>query len=160
MGFILASSVAKSIGANMIDARNETLQATPIETRAITLEDHQQILDTLGQIEPPTEASRALAKYAVQRSLRLPFMVDQHVALASEETPGRSWGKRVLQLHTRKFGNGGFRIADLENEAIMLDLDEVIWPPAPTLKDIMDEWDADIAAEKERILEARNVNTR
>lgn len=51
----------------------------------------------------------------------------QHIALASEETPGRSWGKRVLQLHTRKFGEGGFEMADLELEAIMLDLDRVIY---------------------------------
>lgn len=105
----------------------EILQATPIEYPAITLEDHQRILDTLAVIEPPREADRALAKYAVQRSLRLPFNKDQHIALASEETPGRSWGKRVLQLHTRKFGEGGFEMADLENEAIMMDLDQVIY---------------------------------
>lgn len=105
----------------------EILQATPIETRSVTLEDHQHILDTLALIEPPREADRALAKYAVQRSLRLPFNKEQHIALASEETPMRSWGKRVLQLHTRKFGEGGFCIGDLENEAIMMDLDEVIY---------------------------------
>ena len=105
----------------------EILQATPIEYPAITLEDHQHILSVLGEITPPREADRALAKYAVQRSLRLPFNKDQHIALASEETPGRSWGKRVLQLHTRKFGEGGFCIGDLENEAIMMDLDETIY---------------------------------
>ena len=38
----------------------------------------------------------------------------------------------------------------------MLDLDTTIWP----IKEIEAEWDADIEAEKERILEARNVNTR
>lgn len=105
----------------------EILQATPIEYPAITLEDHKYILDVLAVIEPPREADRALAKYAVQRSLRLPFNKDQHIALASEETPMRSWGKRVLQLHTRKFGEGGFCIGDLENEAIMMDLDGVIY---------------------------------
>lgn len=106
---------------------SEILQATPIEYPAITLEDHKYILDTLAVIEPPREADRALAKYAVQRSLRLPFNKEQHIALASEETPMRSWGKRVLQLHTRKFGEGGFEIADLELEAIMLDLDGAIY---------------------------------
>lgn len=111
----------------MIDARNEIMRATPIEVAFQELDEHQEILEVLGQIEPPREADRALAKYAVQRSLRLPFNKDQHIALASEETPGRSWGKRVLQLHTRKFGEGGFCIGDLETEAIMMDLDGVIY---------------------------------
>lgn len=132
------------------------MRATPIETLSVTLADHQHILDTLGQIEPPEEAERAKAKYDVQKSLRLPFTVDQHIAVASEETPMRSWGKRVMQVLARKYGDAnGFCIADLENEAIMLDKDEVIWPPEPTLDDILAEWDADIEAEKQRILEAR-----
>jgi len=112
----------------MIEARNEIMRATPIEVASQPLDEHQEILEVLGQIEPPREADRALAKYAVQRSLRLPFTVGEHIECASPETEVRTWGKKCLQAFRYKFGNeDGFLVADLELEALMLDLEEVIY---------------------------------
>lgn len=133
MGFILASSVAKSIGENM----------TNPEIRADVV---------LAQLVPEEVAQTALAKLAVQKSLRLDFTEEQHIKCALPPQLGRTWaGKIRYVLHQKYGGSQGFEDADLENEAIMLDVDGTIWP----IKEIEREWDADIEAEKERILSER-----
>lgn len=138
MGFILASSVAKSIGENM----------TNPEIRADVI---------LAQLVPEEVAQTALAKLAVQKSLRLDFTEEQHIKCALPPVQGRTWAGKIRYVLHQKYGDArGFENGDLETEAVMLDLDTTIWP----IKEIEAEWDADIEAEKERILEARNVNTR
>lgn len=109
----------------------------------------------LSRLEPPEVAQIALAKLCVQKSLRLDFTEEQHIKCALPPVVGRTWAGKIRQVLHGKYGDtNGFEDVDLENEAIMLDVDEVIWP----IKEIEREWDEDIAAEKERILEARNVN--
>lgn len=108
----------------------------------------------LSQLEPPEVADVALAKLAVQRSLRLDFNEEQHIKCALPPAVGRTWAGKIRQVLWQRYGGTeGFADADLENEAIMLDVDETIWP----IKEIEREWDEEIAVEKERILEARNV---
>ena len=106
----------------------EMLRATPLEYPSQPDEDHQRVLQVLGEITPTREAERALAKYAVQRSLRLPFTVGEHIECASPETEVRTWGSKCLQAFRYKFGNeDGLCLADLELEAIMLDMEETIY---------------------------------
>ena len=112
----------------MIDARNEIMQATPLEVPTQPLEEHQYILDTLSLIEPPRESERALAKYAVQRSLRLNFNAGQHIKSASPQAKGRTWGGMILKIRHQQYGDtAGCEVSDLETEALMLDLWESVY---------------------------------
>lgn len=120
----------------------------------MSVETQDPVVEVLSALQPPEVAEIALAKYAVQKSLRLDFNDDQHIKCAKPPEVGRTWaGKIRYVLHQKYGGSQGFEDADLENEAIMLDVDEIIWP----IKEIEREWDEEIEAEKERILEARNV---
>ena len=108
----------------------------------------------LSQLEPPEVADVALAKLAVQRSLRLDFNEEQHVKCALPPAAGRTWAGKIRYVLHQKYGDArGFENGDLETEAVMLDVDQVIWP----IIGIEEEWDEEIAQEKERILDARQT---
>lgn len=125
--------MAKSYGANMNEIRAD---------------------EFLAEIQPPEASQVALAKLAVQKSLRLDFTEEQHIKCALPPVVGRTWAGKIRYVLHQKYGNAnGFENGDLETEAVMLDVDQIIWP----IKEIEAEWDAEIEAEKQRILSERGV---
>ena len=111
----------------MIDARNEIMHSYPLQQPYMDVETEAHIMDKLMDL-PAEEVPRALAKYAVQRSLRLEFTPAQHIRCASPQATGRTWTGCISQILQGKYGDSkGFTPADAELESIMLDLDEVIY---------------------------------
>lgn len=106
----------------------EMLRATPLEYPSQPDEDHQRVLEALGQIEPPRESQRAIAKYQVQRALRFGFSKSQHIHCATDMRPGKTWAGNIRKvLHGKYGGVEGFEDADLELEATLQDTEEIIY---------------------------------
>lgn len=105
----------------------EAIHGTAIES-GFGAEEYLDARQRLIDLVAPEEVERSLAKLAIQIALEPAFSVANHVSCAQPERPGRSWLGAIKKVRHEKFGDTqGFDAADYEIEALMQDLDEVIW---------------------------------
>lgn len=106
----------------------QAIRGTRIETPNLTPEEHQYAREELERLVPPPELERSLAKLAIQVALEPSFSVKNHITCASPQAKGRTWMGAIAKVRHQKFGDTkGFDPSDYEIEAVMQDLDEVIW---------------------------------
>ena len=106
---------------------HEPIHGTRIET-GFSPEDYLECRERLIEIGPPEEVERSLARLAIQITLEPSFSNSNHVACARPQAVGRTWMGAIKKVRHEKFGDDkGFNAGDYEVEAIMQDLDEVIW---------------------------------
>jgi len=103
----------------------ETLTAQPMEVPQLTPEQDQEIYEALDY-GTPREAQARLARYTVQKALRLDFTKDQHIYCAIEQKD-RRWPSRIKKILAGKYKDAnGFEESDLEIESMMLGVEEYI----------------------------------
>lgn len=102
------------------------VRAEPLTSPEITPEEDLEIYEILDAIEPPREAQRAIARYTVQKALRLDFIPTQHIYCATDSD--RGWFSRIQKVRHSKYKSmDGLVEGDVENEVTTLDLWEVIY---------------------------------
>lgn len=105
----------------------QAIRGTKIET-GFTPEQRQWCEEELERLVPPEELQRSLGKLSVQIALEPGFTEANHVACALPDTAQRSWMAKIRKVRQTKFGDTkGFNPADYELEAMMQDIEDVIW---------------------------------
>lgn len=103
----------------------EILTAQPMEVPQLTPEQDQEIYEALDYGDPRSAQAR-LARYTVQKALRLDFIPTQHIYCATDSD--RGWFSRIQKVRHSKYKSmAGLVEGDVENEVTTLDLWEVIY---------------------------------
>lgn len=104
----------------------DILRTQPLERPRLSSDDFLDIYEALD-VGTPREAQGNLARFAVQKSLRLDFSAEQHINCAKEEK-GRRWPSRIKKILAGKYKDAnGFEESDLEIESIMLGVEEFVY---------------------------------
>lgn len=104
----------------------EAIRGTSVES--LDTLNIQYCIDEITRLVDEPERTRSLAKLAVQVAMESSFTERNHIYCALPEKPGRSWYGTIKKVRHEKFGDTrGFDPAGYELEAIMQDVDGVIW---------------------------------
>mgnify|MGYP000976789619 FL=1 len=108
----------------------EAIRGSVIQTpRGITQEETDWVINQVFEKAPEEEIQRCLAKLAVQIEVLPEFTKENHLACALPETPQRSWyGMLGKKFYDKYKSSETLPVAEIELTALMLGVDELIWP--------------------------------